>query len=136
MCKKVELTPDNIKTSVSLSVCRLYCNEDVGTVWPKPTGDVQIANDVVKINPDDIVFKAEHFKKEPAYWSMVETRFREMQKKKLPSKFSIKSGGQTLMIEVVVESDDMGRNRYEVVSVLKATDNVNMYIFSSYQLSL
>lgn len=108
LCKKFELTPDNIKTAVSLSVCRLYCSEDVGTVWPKPTGDVQIANDVVKISLDDIIFKTDNFKKEPAYWSMAETRFRDMQKKKLPSKLSIKSGGQSLVIEVKVDSDDMG----------------------------
>lgn len=109
LCKKVELTPDNIKTAVSLSVCRLFCNEDVGTVWPKPTGDVQISNDVVKINANDIKFKTDNFKREPAYWAMAEKRFNEMQQKKLPKKYSIRSGGQTLTIEVVVESDDMGK---------------------------
>jgi hexosaminidase len=93
---------------VSLPVCKLYCNEDVGTVWPKPTGDVQISNDVVKINPSEITFKTSSFKKEPAYWTMAENRFQEMQKKKLPKKFSIKSGGKALIIEVVAESDDMG----------------------------
>jgi hypothetical protein len=94
---------------VSLSVCRLYCNEDLGTVWPLPTGEVQISNDVVKINPSEIVFKTSSFKKEPAYWAMAEKRFHEMQqKKKIPSKFPLKSGGKALVIEVIVENDDMG----------------------------
>jgi hexosaminidase len=109
LCKKIELTQENIKTAVSLPVCRLYCNEDIGTVWPKPTGDVKLSNDVVKINLDDIVFKTDNFKMMPGYWSMAETRFREMQKKKLPKKFSIKSGGKRLVIEVVVKTDDMGK---------------------------
>lgn len=107
----MELTPANIKTAVSLSVCRLYCNEDIGTLWPKPTGDVQISNDVVKINPNDIVFKTDSFKKEPAYWSMAKQRFQDMQQKKIPTKHSMKSGGKGFTIEVVAESDDMGKNK-------------------------
>lgn len=112
LCKKVLLTPENIKTAVSLSVCRLYCNEDVGTVWPKPTGEVQISNDVVKINPGEITFKTSSFKKEPAYWSMVETRFLAMQEKKRPKKVSIKSGGEALLIEIIAANDDMGEKSF------------------------
>lgn len=108
MCKKFELTPDNIKIAVSLSVCRLYCNEDVGTVWPKPTGEVKISNDVVRIDPNNIKFEENKFKKEPAYWTMAETRFQEMQQKKLPKNVPVKQGGKTLIIEVTVDSDDMG----------------------------
>lgn len=108
------MTPDNIETAVSLSVCRLFCNEDVGTVWPKPTGDVQISNDVVKINPSEITFKTNNFKKEPAYWSMAAQRFQDMQKKKLPKRFSLKSGGKAFVIEVIVENDDMGKKIFNV----------------------
>lgn len=94
---------------MSLSVCRIYCNEDVGTVWPKPTGKVQISNDVVKINPNEITFKTSNFKKEPAYWAMAEKRFLEFQQKKIPKSYSIKAGGKKMVIEVVVNSDDMGK---------------------------
>lgn len=109
MCKKVQLTPENIQTAVSLPVCRMFCNDDVGTIWPKPTGTVQIKNEVVKINPNAITFKTENFKKEPAYWTMAEKRFLDMEKKKLPTKFSLKSGGMNFVIEVVVDDDDMGK---------------------------
>jgi hypothetical protein len=112
LCKKVELTKENISTAVSLSVCRLYCNEDVGTVWPKPTGEVKISNDVVKINPSDIQFKTNNFKMEPAYWSMAEQRFKDFQQKKIPKHYSIKSGGKTLLIEIIVNSDDMGKKSF------------------------
>lgn len=94
-------------TAVSLAVCRLYCNEDVGTIWPKPTGAVSISNDVVKINPQDIIFKTEHFKKEPAYWNMATDRFKQMQQKKLPKKYGVQTGGKTLLIDVTSETDDM-----------------------------
>lgn len=87
----------------------MFCNEDVGTVWPKPTGNVKIENNVVKIDPNTITFKTENFKKEPAYWTMAEKRFLDMQQKKLPKSVSLKSGGQNFVIEVVVDVDDMGR---------------------------
>lgn len=107
----MEITPANLPTAVSLAVCRLFCNEDVGTVWPKPTGEVQISNDVVKINPKEITFKTINFKKEPAYWAMAEKRFHEFQEKKIPTKYSIKAGGKKLVIEVVTETDDMGERK-------------------------
>lgn len=103
----MELTAENKQTAVSLAICRLYCNEDLGTVWPKPTGKVSLSNDVVKINPADIKFKTENFKKEPAYWDMATERFIGMQQKKLPKKYSIKSGGKILTIETAADSDDM-----------------------------
>lgn len=102
---------------MSLSVCRLYCNEDVGTVWPKPTGAVQISNDVVKINPSEITFKTDSFKKEPAYWTLAQERFLEMQQKKIPKKFSLKSGGKALVIEVVASNDEMGEKELTLLSV-------------------
>lgn len=115
MCKKIELTDANIATAVSLPVCRLYCNEDVGTVWPKPTGLVQISNDVVKIDPSDIKFRTNSFKKEPAYWKMAEERFQVMQRRQHPKKQSIKSGGKSLLIEVIAANDDMGKRIFRIV---------------------
>lgn len=109
MCKKVELTEVNIATAVSLPVCRLFCNEDVGTVWPKPTGSVRISNDVVIIDPSNINFKTESFKKEPAYWQMAEARFILMQSRKHPKRQSLKNGGKPLVIEVLADEDDMGK---------------------------
>lgn len=40
---------------------------------------------------------------------MATQRFQDMQKKKLPKKFSLKSGGKAFVIEVIVENDDMGK---------------------------
>jgi hypothetical protein len=114
---------------VSLSVCRLYCNEDVGTVWPKPTGEVQITNDVVKINPSEIIFKTKSFKKEPAYWTLVEERFQAMQQKKIPKNFSVKSGGKALVIEIIAANDEMGEEKLSRVRVSSFTINPNFHSF-------
>lgn len=40
---------------------------------------------------------------------MAETRFLNMQNKKIPTKVPIKSGGKPLVIEVTANSDDMGK---------------------------
>lgn len=104
----MELTPANSNTAVSLPICRMYCNEDLGMLWPKPTGETKVSNDVIKINIGRISFETNNFKKEPAYWTLASTRFQDMQKKKLPKKFSLKEGGEALVVEVVVDSDDMG----------------------------
>lgn len=109
MCKKVELTDDNLATAISLPVCRLFCGEDIGTIWPKPTGTVKISNDVVKIDPHTISIVTGSFKKAPAYWAMAESRFHEMQMKKKPEKANLENGGKQLKIEVASESDDMGK---------------------------
>jgi hexosaminidase len=99
-----------LATAVSLPVCRMFCGEDVGTIWPRPTGNVKITNDVIRINVDEISFKTESFKKAPAYWSMAESRFLEMQSKKKPKNIKVEKGGKLLTIEIQSESDDMGKN--------------------------
>lgn len=64
--------------------------------------------EVTQIDPNEISFKTNNFKKETEYWEMATKRFREMQDKKIPKKFSLKSGGSQLVVEVAVDSDEMG----------------------------
>lgn len=92
---------------MSLSVCRLFCGDDIGTLWPKPTGDVKLSNNVVKIDPTAITFKTSNFKKDEVYWQEAESRFIKQLKAKIPTKYSLKSGGKKVVIEVVAETDDM-----------------------------
>lgn len=87
----------------------MFCGEDVGTLWPKPTGQVTLANDVVKIDLDKITIKSDSFKMAPAYWTMAESRFYEMQRKKKSDKVKLESGGKEFNIEVISETDNMGK---------------------------
>jgi hypothetical protein len=45
---------------------------------------------------------------------MAQARFQAMQQKKIPKKYSIKSGGKSLVIEVVAETDDMGKRKFVI----------------------
>lgn len=84
----------------------MFCGEDVGTLWPKPTGTVKLVNSVMHIDPKEISFKT-NFKGESLYWKEVEERFLKHVNNKLPTKYSLKNGGRKVLIEVFVESDDM-----------------------------
>lgn len=63
----------------------------------------------MKIDPGKISFKTDSFKKEPGYWAMAESRFHDMQLKKRNAKVDLESGGKALNIEVISESDNMGK---------------------------
>lgn len=108
-CVKYKLTADNNSTAIGLQLCRLHCNEnnDIGTLWPKPSGFVQVSNDVVKIDPTRIIFNSDNFKSDSIYWPMAQKRFRDMQLKKIPSRNSQNSGDSELVIEVIAESNEM-----------------------------
>lgn len=107
-CQKYQLTADNNNTAKGLSLCRLYCDEkNAGTLWPIPSGLIEVSNDIFQLNLNEVTFDTENFKKVPEYWEMAQRRFQDMQQKKTPQKYSLKNGGNALVIEVVAASDDM-----------------------------
>lgn len=112
---KIPATPANILTLDGLSKCRLHCNkQELGTVWPHPTGNVQISDGVVKLNPHEITFSPVAFQNSNSeIWTMARERFLNMQQKKIP-KYGIESGGESLLIEVQVDVDDIGENISEI----------------------
>lgn len=109
-CVKFKLTSENNSSAIGLPLCRLNCNvnDDIGTLWPKPSGYVQVSKDVVKIDPKKIVFLSDNFKGDTDYWAMAQTRFRQMQRKKIPFKQSLLSG-HVLIIRVIAESNTMSK---------------------------
>uniref|UniRef100_A0A8D8KEM8 Chitooligosaccharidolytic beta-N-acetylglucosaminidase n=2 Tax=Culex pipiens TaxID=7175 RepID=A0A8D8KEM8_CULPI len=60
-CEKVPIGDDPAarEKAVSLSVCRLYCGDGgvIGTVWPRPTGNYQLGNDLVHVDPYKVEFQ-------------------------------------------------------------------------------
>lgn len=111
-CQKFKLTAENNQTANGLTTCRMVCNEnDVGTLWPYPSGSVYVSRDLIRIDLNSIKFKTESFKGEPEYWEMAETRFMEMQQKKTSSKRQPSSSENQLTIEVIAESDDMSESK-------------------------
>lgn len=109
MCKRVLLTVENKKDVDGWATCRLRCNMlEFGTVWPKPTGKVEISMNIVMIDPSKITFNEINLKKSE-YWTVAEERFIGMQLKKLP-KYKIETGGQNLTIVITTETGDMGKH--------------------------
>ncbi|KAJ8929408.1 hypothetical protein NQ314_017902 [Rhamnusium bicolor] len=55
-CQKKLITNETKDTALSLSACRLLCSESAA-LWPKPTGDVSVGNNLEKININSIDFE-------------------------------------------------------------------------------
>jgi hypothetical protein len=103
---KFELTPESNTTALSLSMCRFVCDtKGVGSLWPLPSGKVQVSSTFVEIDPSDITFKrGEFIEGDSAAWKMAEERFKEMQHRKVVES---QTEGHKLLIEFQVESGDM-----------------------------
>lgn len=99
------------------SRCRLHCNkETLGTVWPHPTGNFRISDEVAKLNPHEITFIATDFENVDAeIWRMAQERFQDMQYKKIP-RHDIESGGASLMIEVNVDVIDISEKILKITN--------------------
>ena len=107
-CQKTMLTDVNFHTTTGLSRCRLYCDgKKTGTLWPLPTGRIEVSNDVFELDINEVTFKTSNFRNEPELWEMVEKRFHEMQQRKRPRTYAMYDGGISLVIEVIAASDDM-----------------------------
>lgn len=92
---------------MSLSVCRLYCGDDIGTIWPIPTNRRDFVRGAEKINPQQISFDTENFKTNSELWDMASSRFLEMQLKKIPEKYPLTPGGKSIKISITAESEDL-----------------------------
>jgi hexosaminidase len=103
-CKKVAINEETIQTAISLSVCRMFCGDDIGTLWPKPTGDVTVKNYVMQIDPDQIRFRTATYRK---YWTEMEDRFKQQIKAMIPKNTEVNGGGRTLLIEILMDNDEM-----------------------------
>lgn len=71
-----------------------------------------MSKSVVKIDPGKISFKTNSFKKEPEMWALAEERFNDMIVRKLGRKYSLKSGGEDVVVEVISETDAMSEKRF------------------------
>lgn len=118
LCRKVELTAENLETAGGLAACRMTCGDNIGTLWPLPTGDVTFSSNHVRLNLDDVSLSINNIPTD-CLWITAETRFREMQDRKLPP-HPIESGGASLTVAVVIETDDIckrnGKTKAAIIS--------------------
>lgn len=91
---------------MSLQVCRLYCGEEVGTLWPKPVGDMKFGNELVRLDPTRIRFSAGSHRSHNSYWQEIENRFISQVNAKIPRKQSLRNGGTQLDVKLEVHDED------------------------------
>lgn len=113
LCKKVVLKDTNLTSLMSLPTCRMLCGTEIGTILPKPRGFSMFSRvNTQHINIDDILFSTGSFDKFHTEWTEARNRFIAMQRKKNVLNFKMESGGKQLKIEVISESDDMGKLKF------------------------
>lgn len=98
LCRKVELSEENFASAISLPVCRLFCGSDIGTLWPKPTGVVQLEPLMRQVDVTTIVFQMPGTKDK--VWKSTEQRWLDLLEAKIPSRKILKKGGYQLNIIV------------------------------------
>lgn len=122
-CIKTRINSLSTTQAVSLQVCRIFCGSDPGTLWPKPTGAVNLKNVVAKIDVDSITLSASNYKEQQHFWDENKNRLLKQIKSKIPRKVNIE-GGKFVRIDILVESNDalltMNTNEsYKILTVEK-----------------
>ncbi|KAG5681027.1 hypothetical protein PVAND_010493 [Polypedilum vanderplanki] len=132
ICVRTEINLSNINDSSSLNVCRLTCNTDIGTLWPKPSGSVAFSKRVAPINPNQITISTNNFKGQ-TYWQVAWQRFREMLFRKIPTDSKSNSRGKSILIEIIAENDDIDFNydTFEGYKLRIIEDSSNIYVYIS-----
>ncbi|XP_030375717.1 chitooligosaccharidolytic beta-N-acetylglucosaminidase [Scaptodrosophila lebanonensis] len=116
VCKKVELSEENFSKAISLPVCRLFCGEDIGTLWPKPTGAVELERLMKQVDVSNIEIKLLASRKKDNLWNNVENRWMDLIHAKIPSRKSLNNGGYELNIGVTLKEQHDGLPRLTLVT--------------------
>ncbi|XP_053683247.1 chitooligosaccharidolytic beta-N-acetylglucosaminidase [Sabethes cyaneus] len=112
-CEKVALDANDTarEKAVSLSVCRLYCNEVFGTLWPRPTGEYRRGNNLIHINVYDIQWQwAKAYEALSRNWDSSIERFRGQLMRMVQSGHTLKNGGKRVIVKVAVGADSLVLN--------------------------
>lgn len=97
-----ELKTDDAK-AVSLPVCRIFCGESPGTLWPKPTGRVEIKNFVSRINLGAVRFNVlKPSKTNQDFWQANEKRFLDQIDRKIPKSVKLENQGNGINVVIKV----------------------------------
>ncbi|EDV95872.1 chitooligosaccharidolytic beta-N-acetylglucosaminidase [Drosophila grimshawi] len=101
-CRKVELTETNFVKAISLPVCRLFCGSSIGTLWPKPTGAVQLEPLMRQVDMSNIEVQIPSglSRKEKKLWKATEQRWMDLLEAKIPNRKILKEGGYQLTVSI------------------------------------
>ncbi|XP_055372401.1 chitooligosaccharidolytic beta-N-acetylglucosaminidase-like isoform X2 [Condylostylus longicornis] len=104
-CVKIELDETNFEKAVSLSVCRIFCGENIGTLWPKPSGEVKLDTYMAHINSKRIDFDFPRIEGHLEMWKESKERLMNQIHAQVPDLTLLKDEGRLLNIKLLVEDD-------------------------------
>ncbi|XP_073843380.1 beta-hexosaminidase 1 [Musca autumnalis] len=119
-CMKEELSEKNWNTAISLPVCRMFCGDTIGTLWPKPSGNVNMDNVLLHISKDSIEFNVPSYTKQAKLWDANRERFMDILNNKVPNHNVLRKEGHPL--KITIELDDTNRANEEVPRLTLNTD--------------
>lgn len=108
-CMKVPLDEKNFEKAVSLPVCRIFCGDNIGTLWPKPTGPVKFGEYIVHIDRNRVSFKIPSTKAKKL-WEVSEKRFIEQIESKIPDLRDVREEGRSLTIKIDINESSEKSN--------------------------
>ncbi|XP_049293735.1 chitooligosaccharidolytic beta-N-acetylglucosaminidase isoform X1 [Anopheles funestus] len=96
--------------AISLPACRLFCGNGAGLLWPQPSGELQVGNELAHIDPDQVWFEwDEKFHDLVNLWETNKERFRKQLKTRAQDN-ALKSGGKAVRIKINVAHDSLTLN--------------------------
>lgn len=94
-----------------MPVCRIYCGDIPGTLWPKPNGLIKMHTLMARLSPNrmefNILTKSDANKE---FWTANEQRFTQQITAKVPKRVSLTDEGSRLKIMIQVENLDVKLN--------------------------
>lgn len=104
-CIKVELEENNWITAISLPVCRMFCGDTIGTIWPKPTGPSSLDSSLLHIDRGAIEFDLPPHRQQAKLWYSNRERFMDFIENKIPNSKFLKNEGHPMKISIKLEND-------------------------------
>lgn len=102
----MELSEENFAKAISLPVCRLFCGSTIGTLWPKPTGVVQLEPLMRQVDLANIEFQVPGTAKRDKLWKATEKRWMDVLKAKIPNRKILTKGGYQFTVVITTQDTD------------------------------
>lgn len=133
-CIKTRINSISTTQAVSLQVCKVFCGTDIGTLWPKPTGSVNLKNIMAKIDVKSVVLSASNYEDHKRFWDENKDRLLKQIKSKIHRNVELE-GCKALRIDILVESNDavltMNTNESYKILTVDQGDAIEVKIESS-----
>ncbi|XP_041772727.1 chitooligosaccharidolytic beta-N-acetylglucosaminidase [Anopheles merus] len=111
-CVKTAISEESYPAAnaISLPACRLFCGEGAGLLWPQPTGQLAVENELAHIDPDQVWFQwDEKLSQLVGLWEANRDRFRSQLKKRAQGA-ALKPGGKAVRIKLNVTDGSLALN--------------------------